>query len=101
MQEDSGAGRRGGFGLALRLEGVPGHDELAVRLEPGVAVKLDRRRVVGPGPHVAERDPTLGEQPDRLPDEHLADAPPPVPFGDIKLGNLTLQPSAWVVEDDP
>src|SRR5215471_18763728 len=41
------------LGLGGRVDRVPGQDQLAVWLEPGVAVELDRGLVVRAGPDVA------------------------------------------------
>src|SRR5450631_2213809 len=84
-----------------RVPRVPGHDELAIRLEPDRSVQADRGLVVGPGPDVAEGHVTLFEELHRLPDEHLADAPPPVLGCDVHLGYLAFKPRAGVVQDDP
>src|SRR5438034_4294260 len=70
-------------------------------LETGRPVKPDGSLVVPPRPDIGEGDTALRKQPGRLSNEHLADAPAAVTFGDEKLCHLAFQPRTRVVEDDP
>src|SRR5260370_692066 len=86
---------------AARLSWVPGHDQLAIRLEADRAVEANGGLVVWARPHVPERDMALVEEPDRFPHEHLTDAASAVLGRHVHLGDLTFKPGPGVVEHDP